>query len=93
MEFIIDLSSIKADNLKPFQYRELFNTKPWSEFDLSVLNGLDLTIDLSTRAKIKFEELQKGTVENFDVLDVLALTTIDNQKWQDKVISKRVGEH
>lgn len=93
MEFIIDLLSIKADNLKPFQYRELFNTKPWSELDLSVLNGLDLTIDLSTRAKIKFEELQKGTVENFDVLDVLALTTIDNQKWQDKVISKRVGEH
>ncbi len=91
--FKIDFSHIKADGLKPFRHQDLFNTKPWSDLDLGILDGLDLDIDLHSRAVAKFDELAQGLPNGLDVLDVVALINANNDKWQDDKLAAKVCHH
>lgn len=81
IKFDIDFSHIHANDLKSFQHYPMFNTKPWSDLDLSILNGMDLNINLLDRANTIFDELQKQPIEHLNALDVLAMTTMDTPKW------------
>lgn len=82
IKFNVDFSHIHANDLKSFQHYPMFNTKPWSDLDLSILNGMDLNINLSDRVNNIFDELQAQPIEHINALDVLAITTINTSKWK-----------
>lgn len=90
--FKIDFSHITADNLQPFEYQSLFDVMPWQHLDKSVLDGINIDIDLNQHANTLFSQLKQGTM-NLTVLDVLVLFTIPNPQWQFDNIAKVVADN
>lgn len=88
IKFNIDFSHIHTNDLKSFHYQSMFDTKPWSDLDLSVLDGMDLNIDLAHRVECLFDKLAVNPNEDINILDVLSITTIDTPKWQDSNANK-----
>lgn len=86
-------SHINANRLVSLKSKSLFDTKPWQLLDLSILDTIDLDIDLTTRAIRAFDELQEQPIANFDILDVLSLVIVDNKLWQQADIAMRVAEN
>lgn len=56
--FEVNFSHIATQALQVPKYQSLFDIKPWSDLDLSILQGLDLDMDLPSRAKSRFTLLQ-----------------------------------
>lgn len=86
-------SHINANRLISLKSKSLFDTKPWQLLDLSILDNIDLDIDLTTRAIRAFDELQEQPIANFDILDVLSLVIVDNKLWQQADIAMRIAEN
>ena len=92
MQFKVDFSHITADNLTMPVYQSLFDVKPWQDLDLSVLNINVSDLDLNSRAKIVFNTLKFMPMDDFNVLDVLALITVSHDE-ENIVNLNKVSAH
>lgn len=93
INFTVDFSRINADNMKLLIHQPLFDTMPWQALDLSVLQEVNLDVDLKKRAEKKFDTLKIAHTDSFDVIDVLALVIVDNDEWQNKTTAKTVARN
>lgn len=91
--FSIDLSHINADAMIPLLHKPIFSSSPWQMLDLSSLQGLDIQTNLRQLSEENFYELVLGKIKNFNIIDVLALTVIQNNDWYDSELAKTVAEN
>ncbi len=91
--FEVNFSHITTQALQVPKYQSLFDTKPWSDLDLSILQGLDLDMDLPSRAKSRFALLQNDVYADINVLDVLALVSCHIDDWDNAILANKACYH
>ncbi len=91
--FEVNFSHITTQALQVPKYQSLFDTKPWSDLDLSILQGLDLDMDLPSRAKSRFALLQNDVYADINVLDILALVSCHIDDWDNAVLANKACYH